>query len=83
MFWVILVFIWVVCGVLTFGMALADFQAMSVGYPELRQQQYREDAAMALLFSIFGPIGLFVGFCCSGFAEHGLMYRRKRNDNTN
>jgi len=67
--------IWTICGVLTYGITLAYFQR---NYPEIAKEDYREDVGFSVLFGIVGPIGLFVSLWGSGFAKHGLMYRRRK-----
>lgn len=68
---------WVVCGVLAYGINVAYFQRK---FPSIAAEKYREDCAMAVLIAAAGPIALWISYFLSGFAEHGLMYRRPRGE---
>jgi hypothetical protein len=63
---------WALCGVLAYGIRLADFQHR---YPASAREFYRRDCGAAAFSSILGPIGLGLELASTGFAEHGLMYR--------
>ena len=65
--------IWVLCAVLVFGIAFADFRADSESIPG--PSLYRYDAGDAFFLALFGPVSLLPVFCTTGFAEHGLKFR--------
>lgn len=78
---VVLIGVWLACAVLMFGMMLANIQAhwKGSGY---EQREYRGHAGGCLVFTMFfgalGPLGLLLVWAMTGFAEHGLQYRRPR-----
>jgi len=55
-----IIFAWLICGVLFWGMWFAYFQGK---FPEIADEDYRENLGLAVFFGlIFGPLGLFVWF---------------------
>ncbi len=60
----------VICGFVAVGISVAYFRKE---YPLL--DEYRKDLGHAIIFGIFGPVGLFVSFVLSGFARHGWTLR--------
>ncbi|MDE1971118.1 MAG: hypothetical protein KGI50_06125 [Patescibacteria group bacterium] len=67
---------WLACAVLVCGIFTADSQAKS-HYPG---EKFREDLGFGLAFGLlFGPFGLAVLFFVTGFAQHGLVYRRPKS----
>lgn len=72
--WIVFAGGWIVCGVLGYGITLAYAQRQ---YPTIAEEWYRKDCAFSTFVASSGPIGLVIIFLFSGFAEHGLMYRRK------
>ena len=68
---VVLVVIWLVCGSLTYGMLLADFQN---SFPTIAKESCRRDKAAGALIGVAGPLGLFMSFFLTGFAEHGIQF---------
>ena len=71
-YWIIGGVCWMICGILAYGIALALQQR---GFPSIAKRGYREDCSFATFVGFMGLIGLIAVFICSGFAEHGLMYR--------
>ncbi len=72
MFFLLLLLVWVVCGVLAFGVTYGNFQGH---IPELAWAKRRADAGIATAFALGGPFGLFVATLLSGFWQYGLRYR--------
>lgn len=68
----IILIIWIICGILTYGIHFGYFQRK---YPELAEKNYKKDMGDAILFGLTGPIGLCVSFLESGMAEHGLKFK--------
>ena len=68
----LLIAFWSVCGVVTYGLVLADMQR---GCPQLSYESRGQDVLLALFQGALGPIGLFVSYFMSNFAEHGLLYQ--------
>ena len=64
---------WLLCAVLTYGMALASFQAQWT-YEDLCNEHGRQDASMAALMALASPLSTVAVLGCSGFAEHGLLF---------
>lgn len=54
---IILALIWVVCGVLAYGLTFGDYQRE---WPELSVKNYQSDRQFAFFIAITGPIGLVV-----------------------
>jgi hypothetical protein len=76
MAWLIFGAVWIVCGVLAYGVALAHWRR------EVPADSFRSATGPAFYCGFLGPIGLIAALVTSGMAEHGLMYRNphKRRD---
>jgi len=60
---------WLVCGIVSAGMYLADIQGR---FPEFAECDYRYDLAAGLAIGLIGgPIALLAMFFGSGFCKHG------------
>jgi cytochrome bd-type quinol oxidase subunit 1 len=68
----ILVLVYVLCGIGGAGFFYADFHGR---YPTVRN--HRDDLAAALLFGFLGPVALVLGFFMSGFGRYGWSLWRK------
>lgn len=79
MYIAIAVVAWLACGVLAYGITLADFQRRFPLLADLPGHRAM-DMGMALIYGAMGPPGLVFMFCLSGFARHGLMFRLKKRD---
>jgi len=86
--WMLILAVWIVCGVLAFGLTLGyllrEFAhlvylaAFKERFPHLRggpRRTVAEDVGFSLLGFLFGPIWLVVVFFLSDHAKHGLKYR--------
>lgn len=71
------VLIYTVLAVLTYGIALADFQAVGSDLPGFQREWFRRDCAMAAFIALFSPFGAVVVFFMSGFAKHGIQFTCK------
>lgn len=71
-----ILFVWLICGVLTFGITLAYFTRE---YPGLTD---RGDVVFALCLSVIGPLGLLVSVLMSGGVKHGLCFKRDEKQTT-
>ena len=69
---IILLTIWIVCGIITYSIAFAWFQGE---LPTLSERYYREDMGCAILVGILGPVALILVFLVSGLAEHGFKWK--------
>lgn len=63
---------WVVSGFLSYGIAMAWFEARYPTPCSQRSQHVGFAAGMAAM----GPFGLVAGVFCTNLVEEGLMYRR-------
>jgi hypothetical protein len=61
--------IWIACGVLAYGAALAEFSA---GMPD----DHKLNRACAVAAGLLGPMGLLLQTLGGGF-KHGFMWRRR------
>ena len=61
--------IWIIGGILSFGMTTAWYEAKGINYMTCREQ-----VAFVGLFSAIPIAPLFLSFFASGFAENGLKY---------
>jgi len=68
------VVLWLLCGVPSYGMWLAYFQAQWDS-PQQAAKHCREDAGAGALTILGGPITTTVYFFLEGFAEHGFKWR--------
>lgn len=77
MFYLIIAVVWVVCGVLAYGVSFAYEQKE---YEDFAKKMERHDRGTAMIDSLFGTIALY-GLLIEHGAKHGLMYRsRHRGD---
>jgi len=72
----ILIFVYVVFAVLTYGIS---FAALQRGYEILAEKDYWVDMRWSLFFALFGPVG-FIGVSLFLFIEgvyfkHGLKFK--------
>lgn len=65
-------FIWILCGVASAGIVIADLQALD--------DDYRSALALGCFMAIFGPMGLPATLGLSAFARNGwtLLPRKKQ-----
>ena len=69
--------LWIVCGILVVGILMAHDYNFSIRIG--LKFNYRETLGHAILFSlVFAPLMLIIAFFGTGFAEHGLMYRNPK-----
>lgn len=76
MFTFILIVLWIVCGVLGYGLLFAALQG---AFPRIAVMEYKNDRRFSLMFSIFGPFCL-MAVILHLFAEnenfkHGLKFK--------
>ena len=72
MVWLLLgMLVWVVCGVLSYGLNFAFFQRK---FPTLADEEYARDLRFAVITSFLGPVALFANLCACGI-KHGLKWR--------
>jgi len=64
---------WLLCAVLTYGMALASFQA-DWRQEALCKEFGQRDAGMAMLVALAAPLSTVAVLGCGGFAKHGLLF---------
>ena len=78
MMWFLLAVVWVVSGVLTYGIAMAsDWE----DFPSLRsRREWNVSRGFALGAALLGPTGLVLMCLCTGFAQDGLRYRYPGDD---
>ena len=65
------VFVWIVCGVIDYGLSFAYFQR---GYPSLAAELYWTDLTRCAAMAIFGPFSLFATFIL-GIRGYGFKWR--------
>lgn len=68
----IIAMVYVTCGVLAYGMFMADFQWP---YPLIAQETYNSTVKVSVALSLFGPVSLVMAIILTNLAEHGLMFR--------
>lgn len=69
--------LYVVCGVLAYGLCLAYFQR---NWPSLAKEEFKKDSHKALRLSAFGFFGIAVAFIGSEGCRCGLMYRNPHRE---
>jgi len=57
---------WIVCGVISAGIDLADFEG---DYPPQSYLEHRNNLGSAYLFGCGGPITMLLGFSCLDFVS--------------
>ena len=68
---------WLICSILSYGMAFA-FQLKEFPiyqYPNSSHRNYRIYMGMSILFSLFGPFSLLVTLGITGFGQDGLKFK--------
>lgn len=68
----ILILVWVVCGVLAYGITLAYFTAK---WPQFAYKNRKSNLALLRLMGFSGPFGLIIAFFFSGFCKYGLRFK--------
>ena len=68
----LIIIIWIVCGILGYGITLAYFQRK---YPMTAQEAYEADCGFSAAIAITGPLGLIVALASSGWVRHGFQWR--------
>ena len=68
----LIIVIWIILSILTYGMHFAYFQRK---YSIIAEEEYREDMAHAVLVAILSPISFWVIFFMTGFAKYGLKFK--------
>ena len=72
---VIGVIFWIVCGFMTVGIIVADFQGR---FPLIAKKRLPGTSRLwCVCIGLSGPIGLVVSGLMSGFCEHGWYIRYK------
>lgn len=69
---IIFIAVWIVCGILAYGITFADFSFESLGYEKLFK---RTDIKISVFFGLLGPIGLIAILSFTNFAEHGIKFK--------
>ncbi len=71
--WIIIIlFGWLVCGILGYGITFGDMQG---SFPTIAEDGYRRHFTFAVFIGLLGPAGLIVSFFMSSFVEHGLKWK--------
>jgi hypothetical protein len=60
---------YLVCFILSYGMAFAHFQEITQG------RLARRNKVTAVMVSILGPCSLLIALGCTRFARHGLRFK--------
>jgi hypothetical protein len=68
----LLIGIWILCGLISFGVCLAHFQRE---YPLIAEKRYHENVLFALKLSFWGPASLLGVLTATGI-KHGAMFSR-------
>ncbi len=68
--WIVIVAVWILCGVIAYGRTFAHFQRK---YPTLAAEYVDEDQIFALAMAAIGPFGLLISLI---MGRHGMMFRR-------
>lgn len=71
MLWIAVAAIWIVCGVLAYGLAFAHYQGE---FALSAEKRVSTDQAFAWIMATLGPVGLLTELCSGGTA-HGLKFR--------
>lgn len=64
------IFVYIVCGVLAYGLTLAAFQ---VPFTIIAERDFKDDRKRALYTALFGPAGLVFELFSSQL-KHGFMF---------
>lgn len=68
--------VWLGCAVFTTGMTVAYFQKE---FPLTANSHYRDDFSLGVFAGLaLGPLSTILYFFTSGFAKHGLQFKRKQ-----
>ena len=74
----LLVVFWFACGFISYGISFAYWSNYKVfpGQASQTPEELRDTQGFCALGVLFGPLGLVVVFCLSGFAQHGMRFKK-------
>jgi len=73
--YIVLAIVWIVLGILVYGMSLAYLQNTAFD-PE---KSYNSDYLVAILYAIYAPVTIIPVFFGTETAKYGLQFRKKKN----
>ena len=62
---------WLICSVLAYGITLGYFLGK---FKNNSMEDKGIYVLIAILYALLGPVGVFLSYFMSGFAEHGLKF---------
>ena len=71
--WLIIIVIYIVSSMLSYGIHFAHLQAQSNQY--FREQYYKKDRNVSALLSVAGPLSLVAALTMTGFAKNGIKLK--------
>ncbi len=74
MYWFAALAIWIVCGVLAYGMAFAQCQRSLTPFRSITAVDLAADRKVALCAALFGPLAVAFGLYIGG-VKYGLKFR--------
>jgi hypothetical protein len=69
--WWLLAIVWIVCGVIEYGVSFAYFQRR---WPRIAERDYWDDLMQSVCWALFGPFSLLATFW-SGTWGYGFKWR--------
>ena len=66
----LLVGIWIICGIIHYGISLAFYQRE---WPSIAEETYNRDVSMVFFMSLFGPIALLAALL-NKEVGHGIKF---------
>jgi len=76
-FVILLVTIWAICSIISYGVFFAYFQSQ---FPRISRHYERSDQRLAMAVALLGPIALIVGIGM-GLFRHGYKWHRVNHTN--
>ncbi len=67
----IFVILWIICGIIHYGLWFAHFQR---SYPNIAKNRYKTDMMIGAITTLLGPIALSATLLC-GFYKQGFKWR--------
>lgn len=78
---VVVVVLWIVCSVLSYGLSLAHFQRRFNAFGFAKRNRW-QDVCLCLFLSVMGPAAL-ASLLLNGYVNHGWIWRPIPDDEVN
>lgn len=74
---IVIILLWMVCGVIGFGLCLGYFQGR---WPQFAWRGRVSHVGLSMFVSLSGPVGMIMAYWRSNYAQYGLNYHVTTKD---